>query len=60
MVRWDINVSAYGATDQRYAMFTIADGTTQILRTQVAGATLGIRTPQTRDCYANFHDKMAK
>ena len=32
-------------------MFTIAGGTAQILRTQVAGAILGIRTPQTRDGY---------
>ncbi len=30
-------------------MFTIAGGTAQILRTQVAGAILGIKTPQTRD-----------
>lgn len=33
-------------------MFTIAGGTAQILRTQVAGAVLGIKTPQTRDGYA--------
>ncbi len=33
-------------------MFTIAGGTAQILRTQVAGAILGIRTPQTRDGHA--------
>jgi alkylation response protein AidB-like acyl-CoA dehydrogenase len=33
-------------------MFTIGGGTAQILRTQVAGAALGIRTPQTRDGYA--------
>ena len=32
-------------------MFQIAGGTAQILRTQVAGAILGIRTPQTRDGY---------
>jgi 3-sulfinopropanoyl-CoA desulfinase len=32
-------------------MFPIAGGTAQILRTQVAGAILGIRTPQTRDGY---------
>lgn len=32
-------------------MFTIGGGTAQILRTQVAGAILGIRTPQTRDGY---------
>lgn len=30
-------------------MFTIGGGTAQILRTQVAGSVLGIRTPQTRD-----------
>jgi len=34
-------------------MFPIAGGTAQILRTQVAGAILGIRTPQTRDGYAH-------
>lgn len=33
-------------------MFTIAGGTAQILRTQVAGSILGIKTPQTRDGYA--------
>jgi alkylation response protein AidB-like acyl-CoA dehydrogenase len=32
-------------------MFTIAGGTAQILRTQVAGSILGIKTPQTRDAY---------
>jgi alkylation response protein AidB-like acyl-CoA dehydrogenase len=32
-------------------MFPIAGGTAQILRTQVAGAILGIKTPQTRDGY---------
>ena len=32
-------------------MFPIAGGTAQILRTQVAGAILGIRTPQARDGY---------
>ena len=35
-------------------MFPIAGGTAQILRTQVAGAILGIRTPQTRDGYLNL------
>ncbi len=30
-------------------MFTIGGGTAQILRTQVAGAILGIKTPQTRE-----------
>ncbi len=33
-------------------MFTIGGGTAQILRTQVAGQLLGIKTPQTRDGYA--------
>jgi hypothetical protein len=32
-------------------MFPIAGGTAQILRTQVAGAILGIKTPQTRGGY---------
>ena len=32
-------------------MFTIGGGTAQILRTQVAGTLLGIKTPQTRDGY---------
>jgi alkylation response protein AidB-like acyl-CoA dehydrogenase len=32
-------------------MFPIAGGTAQILRTQVAGVILGIKTPQTRDGY---------
>ncbi len=32
-------------------MFTIGGGTAQILRTQVAGHALGIKTPQTRDGY---------
>ncbi|MBX3596526.1 MAG: acyl-CoA dehydrogenase family protein [Rhizobiaceae bacterium] len=33
-------------------MFTIAGGTAQILRTQVASTILGIKVPQTRDGYA--------
>lgn len=33
-------------------MFTIGGGTAQILRTQVAGSVLGIKTPQTRGGYA--------
>lgn len=33
-------------------MFTIGGGTAQILKTQVAGNLLGIKTPQTRDGYA--------
>jgi alkylation response protein AidB-like acyl-CoA dehydrogenase len=37
-------------------MFPIAGGTAQILRTQVAGAILGIRTPQTRDGYLKLGD----
>lgn len=41
-------------------MFTIAGGTAQILRTQVAGAILGIKTPQTRDGYANLRDEVAE
>ncbi|MEO0752560.1 MAG: 3-sulfinopropanoyl-CoA desulfinase [Pseudomonadota bacterium] len=32
-------------------MFTIGGGTAQILRTQIAGNVLGIKTPQTRDGY---------
>ena len=35
-------------------MFTIGGGTAQILKTQVAGALLGIKTPQTRDGYAKL------
>ncbi|WP_051091563.1 3-sulfinopropanoyl-CoA desulfinase [Aureimonas ureilytica] len=35
-------------------MFTIAGGTAQILRTQVAGSILGIKTPQTRHGYAEL------
>lgn len=30
-------------------MFAIGGGTAQILRTQIAGSILGIKTPQTRD-----------
>jgi butyryl-CoA dehydrogenase len=33
-------------------MFTIGGGTAQILKTQLAGAILGIKTPQTRNGYA--------
>ena len=33
-------------------MFTIGGGTAQILKTQVAGSLLGIKTPQTRDGYS--------
>jgi butyryl-CoA dehydrogenase len=35
-------------------MFTIGGGTAQILKTQVAGQLLGIKTPQTRDGYAKL------
>ena len=37
-------------------MFPIAGGTAQILRTQVAGSILGIRTPQSRDGYLKIGD----
>lgn len=43
-------------------MFSIGGGTAQILRTQIAGAVLGIKTPQTRDGYAtrpSSADRMA-
>lgn len=33
-------------------MFTIGGGTAQILRTQIAGSVLGIKTPQTREGYS--------
>lgn len=36
-------------------MFTIGGGTAQILRTQVAGSVLGIKTPQTRDGYSHLN-----
>ena len=35
-------------------MFTIAGGTAQILRTQVAGAELGMKIPQTRDGFTKL------
>jgi butyryl-CoA dehydrogenase len=38
-------------------MFTIGGGTAQILRTQVAGKLLGIKTPQTRDGYVVAPDE---
>ena len=38
-------------------MFTIGGGTAQILRTQVAGQILGIKTPQGRDGYAKLAAK---
>ncbi|AXI47528.1 acyl-CoA dehydrogenase [Sulfitobacter sp. SK012] len=37
-------------------MFTIGGGTAQILRTQLAGSILGIKTPQTRDGYMRVSD----
>jgi len=37
-------------------MFTIAGGTAQILRTQIAGSILGIKTPQARDGYAKLNN----
>ncbi|MET1412231.1 3-sulfinopropanoyl-CoA desulfinase [Roseibium sp. HPY-6] len=39
-------------------MFTIGGGTTQILRTQIAGNILGIKTPQTRDGYTRISQSM--
>ena len=36
-------------------MFTIGGGTAQVLRTQVAGSLLGIKTPQTRDGYQKLN-----
>lgn len=39
-------------------MFTIGGGTTQILRTQIAGNILGIKTPQTRDGYTHISQSM--
>ncbi len=38
-------------------MFTIGGGTAQILKTQVAGHLLGIKTPQTRNGYARLAEK---
>ena len=40
-------------------MFTIGGGTAQILKTQVAGALLGIKTPQTRDGYLRLAEEEA-
>lgn len=37
-------------------MFTIGGGTAQILRTQIAGNILGIKTPQTRDGYTRLFE----
>ena len=41
-------------------MFDIAGGTAQILRTQMAGAILGIKTPRKRDGCAKLRDKVAE
>ena len=41
-------------------MFAIAGGTAQILRTQMAGAILGIQTSQKRHGCANLRDKVAE
>ncbi len=41
-------------------MLTIAGGTAQILRTQVASAILGIKLPQTRDGSTKLYDRAAK
>ncbi|MEM9783415.1 MAG: 3-sulfinopropanoyl-CoA desulfinase [Pseudomonadota bacterium] len=38
-------------------MFTIGGGTAQVLKTQVAGALLGIKTPQTRDGYLKLAER---
>jgi alkylation response protein AidB-like acyl-CoA dehydrogenase len=38
-------------------MFTIGGGTGQVLRTQIAGSVLGIKTPQARDGYARAATK---
>lgn len=40
-------------------MFTIGGGTAQILRTQVAGRILGMKTPQTREGYVRLQPKVA-
>ena len=37
-------------------MFTIGGGTAQILRTQIAGHILGMKTPQTREGYSRLAD----
>ena len=37
-------------------MFTIGGGTAQILRTQIAGHILGMKTPQTREGYSWLAD----
>ncbi|MEM8852773.1 MAG: acyl-CoA dehydrogenase family protein, partial [Pseudomonadota bacterium] len=40
-------------------MFTIGGGTAQVLRNQIAGRILGIKTPQTRDGYLATAYKLA-
>ena len=40
-------------------MFTIGGGTAQVLRNQIAGAVLGIKTPQSRDGYARLAEAQA-
>ncbi|MEM8842796.1 MAG: acyl-CoA dehydrogenase family protein, partial [Pseudomonadota bacterium] len=41
-------------------MFSIGGGTAQVLRNQIAGQVLGIKTPQTRDGYARIADMRAR
>ena len=41
-------------------MFTIAGGTAQILRTQVAAAELGMKIPQTRDGFLKLATKQGQ
>lgn len=41
-------------------MFTIGGGTAEILRTQIAGSILGMKTPQNRDGYAQFSREAAE
>ncbi len=41
-------------------MFTIGGGTAQVLRTQIAGAALHMKTPQTRDGYSRLAEAQQK
>jgi len=41
-------------------MFTIGGGTAEILRTQIAGSILGMKTPQNRDGYAHYNREAAE
>jgi 3-sulfinopropanoyl-CoA desulfinase len=41
-------------------MFTIGGGTAEILRTQIAGSILGMKTPQNRDGYLDQHSVAAE